>query len=190
VTRPGYVGGLDATLAYTDFSRYLRHATRVADSAFASAGGLQLTLLRVGFHRSPCGSFNFPGWWKSRRRGDQVLIAVLAFEFSEYLRRAVQRVVHIVPGKADGDDGSCRAWVEDGAIEIPPFVGARVGVPIAGAVYTSFVSPGKDVGDVVACFCVVWPELDTGREREQVVPVITAVEICLFEKVGRCETER
>lgn len=96
----------------------------------------------------------------------------------------------LVPGEAEGDDGSCRAWVEDGAIEIPPFVGARVGVPIAGAVYTSFVSPGKDVGDVVACFCVVWPELDTGREREQVVPIITAVEICLFEKVGRCETER
>jgi hypothetical protein len=54
--------------------------------------------------------------------------------------------------------------VKIGVIEIPPFVGAGVAVPVAGAVYASGglvrIVLCEHVGDVVARFGVVGSDLD------------------------------
>jgi hypothetical protein len=118
-------------------------------------------------------------------------VAVAALEGAEDLCGTVERLAHAVSRQHGGDDGMVCVWVEVVVLEVSPFVGAGVGVPVARPVYASGLvvgAPRKHVLDVVASFRVVCSDLDAGGEAGQAV-IVAAVDFCIFQEVGRGEAE-
>ena len=96
-----------------------------------------------------------------------LVVAVAALEGAEDLCGTVERLAHAVSRQHGGDDGMVCVWVEVVVLEVSPFVGAGVGVPVARPVYASGLvvgAPRKHVLDVVASFRVVCSDLDAGGE--------------------------
>lgn len=96
-----------------------------------------------------------------------ILVAIFTLEGSEYLRRAVEPLAHIVSRQGGGDDGVCCVWIEVEILATLPLVGTRVEVPSTGTIDAPglvFRAPSEDLFDVVARFSVVGLDLNASCE--------------------------